>query len=222
MAQAISIDVEHGEFVAIIGASGSGKSTLMNILGLLERPSARRLMFEGRDCSRLSSEEVARVAEPSDRLRVPALPFASSPLGPAQRGASAGVCRRPAPERRRRAERALRPSGCRRRRATPGVPTPAASSSGSRCPGDRRGPALLLRTNRPARWTRPRADGAGSHGRHARRGRALVVVTHRPSDRRPGARIVRLQDGGIVADGRAKVFANAIEAARRKKTRDAA
>jgi len=47
----VSVDVERGDFVAIMGASGSGKSTFMNVLGCLDRPSAGRYLLEGVDVS---------------------------------------------------------------------------------------------------------------------------------------------------------------------------
>ncbi len=53
--------IEHGEFVAIVGASGSGKSTLMNLLGLLDRPSSGQLFFEGRDTTRLGPDAIAAI-----------------------------------------------------------------------------------------------------------------------------------------------------------------
>ena len=57
----VSLRVNAGELVAIMGASGSGKSTLMNLLGCLDRPSAGRYLLQGRDVSHLSRGELARV-----------------------------------------------------------------------------------------------------------------------------------------------------------------
>jgi putative ABC transport system ATP-binding protein len=57
----VSLHVESGEFVAIMGASGSGKSTLMNIIGCLDRPSEGRYVLAGREVSRLSRAQLAEV-----------------------------------------------------------------------------------------------------------------------------------------------------------------
>ncbi len=55
----VDLDIEAGEFVAIMGASGSGKSTLMNILGCLDRPSDGTYLFSGREVAGLSPDELA-------------------------------------------------------------------------------------------------------------------------------------------------------------------
>ena len=57
----ISLDINHGEFVAIVGQSGSGKSTLMNILGCLDVPSNGTYRLSGRNMSRCSPAVQAHV-----------------------------------------------------------------------------------------------------------------------------------------------------------------
>jgi putative ABC transport system ATP-binding protein len=55
----VSIEIGHGEFVALMGSSGSGKSTLMNILGCLDRPTSGRYYLDGEDVSSLSRDALA-------------------------------------------------------------------------------------------------------------------------------------------------------------------
>jgi ABC-type lipoprotein export system ATPase subunit len=57
----VSLRIERGELLAIVGASGSGKSTLMNVLGLLDRPSDGRYLLDGRDVADLGVAELARL-----------------------------------------------------------------------------------------------------------------------------------------------------------------
>ena len=57
----VSIRVDDGEFVAIVGPSGSGKSTLMNIIGCLDRPSAGSYVLAGIDVAGLDDDELARL-----------------------------------------------------------------------------------------------------------------------------------------------------------------
>ena len=57
----VSLSIEKGEFVAIIGQSGSGKSTLMNMLGCLDTPTTGHYYLEGRDVSGLSDNQLSDI-----------------------------------------------------------------------------------------------------------------------------------------------------------------
>ncbi len=56
----INLEVERGDFLAIMGPSGGGKSTLLNILGLLDKPTSGSYIFEERDVTTLNAEELSR------------------------------------------------------------------------------------------------------------------------------------------------------------------
>jgi putative ABC transport system ATP-binding protein len=86
----VSLSIDRGEFVAIVGRSGSGKSTLMSLLGLLERPDSGRYLLNGRNTGDLSEDARAGVRSrqigfvfqlPALLARASALENAELPLG---------------------------------------------------------------------------------------------------------------------------------------------
>lgn len=59
--RSVSLQIDEGEYVAIMGASGSGKSTLMNVIGCLDTPTSGQYVLNGKNVSRLSDDELAEI-----------------------------------------------------------------------------------------------------------------------------------------------------------------
>jgi len=57
----VSLTINEGDFIAIMGASGSGKTTLMNIIGCLDHPTSGKYIIEGTDIATLNRDELARI-----------------------------------------------------------------------------------------------------------------------------------------------------------------
>jgi putative ABC transport system ATP-binding protein len=57
----ISLDIDAGEFIAVVGPSGSGKSTLMHILGCLDQPTSGQYFLDSRDVSQLNDDDLSKV-----------------------------------------------------------------------------------------------------------------------------------------------------------------
>jgi putative ABC transport system ATP-binding protein len=86
----VTLAIEEGAFVAIVGASGGGKTTLMNILGLLDRATSGRYLIRGERLHH-RPRPPRPPAQPEDRLRVPELQPAGAHHRAGERGAAAGL-----------------------------------------------------------------------------------------------------------------------------------
>jgi macrolide transport system ATP-binding/permease protein len=204
----VSLVVERGEFVAIMGSSGSGKSTLMAILGCLDRPTSGAYFFEGVDVAGLSEPELAHLR--SERLgfvfqsfnllaRATALENVALPLFYAASGP---------PLRSQRAERARAALGLLglsdRERNTPGQLSGGQQQRVAIARALINDPSVLL-ADEPT----GNLDTRTSHdimktlqALNRDRGVTIIVITHEADIAAYADRVVTMRDGEIVADER--------------------
>jgi putative ABC transport system ATP-binding protein len=198
----VSLVVERGEWVAVVGPSGSGKSTLMNLLGLLDLPSSGRYVLDGREVSGLRGGELAKA-----RRELIGFVFQSYNLLPRQSARKnvelpmvyAGVR---GAERKRRALEALGKVGLSDRAAH----KPPELSGGqkqrvaiARALVNR--PAILLADEPTGNLDTKSGEGIlNLFGDLSADGTTLVVVTHDMEVAARADRIVEVRDGRIVAE----------------------
>ena len=206
--QGVSLVVERGEFVAIMGSSGSGKSTLMSILGCLDRPTSGNYYFEGIDVAHLSEPELARLR--SERLgfvfqsfnllaRTSAIENVALPLFYAAANRSSGASRA------ERARAALNLLGLGdRERNTPGQLSGGQQQRVAIARALINNPAVLLADeptgNLDTRNSHDIMDTLQSLNRE--RGVTVIVVTHESDIAAYADRIVTMRDGKIISDER--------------------
>ena len=199
----ISMKIEKGEFVAIVGQSGSGKSTCMNIIGCLDVPTAGSYRLNGREVGKMSGNEQAEVRNEmlgfifQQYNLLPKLNLLENVEVPL---IYAGV---PCAERRRRAREALEQVGLGDKLKN----KPSQLSGGQQ---QRVSIARALAGN-PAVILADEPTGAlDSHtGREVlgmlqelhRQGNTVVLITHDNSIAVQAQRIIRLEDGRVVYDG---------------------
>ncbi len=199
----ITMKIEKGEFVAIVGQSGSGKSTCMNIIGCLDVPTAGTYKLNGRDVGRMSRDELAEIRNEllgfifQQYNLLPKLSLMENVEVPL---VYAGV---PRGERRRRAAAALEQVGLGDKLRN----KPNQLSGGQQ----QRVSIARALAGRPAVILADEPTGAlDSHtGREVlkmlqelhRQGNTVVLITHDNSIAVQAQRIIRLEDGRVVYDG---------------------
>jgi putative ABC transport system ATP-binding protein len=200
----VSLTIERGDHVAIMGASGSGKSTLMNILGALDAPTGGRYLLDGEDVSALGDAELADI-----RNRRIGFVFQSFNLIP-RTSAMANVelplayARMPRARRRERARLALAAVGLADR--TDHVPNELSGGQQQRVAIARAivtNPSMVL-ADEPtgALDSRSTAEVLGIFDRLNLQGRTIIVITHEDDVARHAKRVIRLRDGRILSDER--------------------
>ncbi len=198
----VSLDIEEGEYIAIMGPSGSGKSTLMNILGCLDSPSGGSYRLKGREIARLSDDDLAAIRNKeigfvfqtfnllarSDALHNVELPLIYAGIGPK--------------ERKERAVEALTEVGLESRMRH----KPNELSGGQR----QRVAIARALVNRPSIIladeptgnldTKTGNDILGAFEKIHAGGKTVIVVTHEEDVAAHARRVVRLRDGVIESD----------------------
>jgi putative ABC transport system ATP-binding protein len=202
----VSLDVEPGEWVSVIGPSGSGKSTLMNLLGLLDRPTSGSYVLDGREVSGLKGGELARA-----RRELIGFVFQSYNLLPRQSARKnvelplvyAGTR---GPERRKRALAALEQVGLSDRAAH--KPPELSGGQKQRVAIARAlvgRPAMLLADEPTGNLDTKSGEGILElFGDLNAAGVTLIVVTHDPEVARRGDRVVDIRDGLVFADDKSR------------------
>jgi len=198
----VSLRIERGEFVAIMGSSGSGKSTLMNILGCLDAPSAGRYLLDGVDVRDIPEDDLADLRNrkigfvfQSFNLvaRTTALANVELPL------AYAGLGRR---ERRARATAALAAVGMEDRLHH--LPSELSGGQQQRAAVARAvvtDPAIVLADEPTGNLdSHPTQEILGVFARLNAEGRTVVLITHERDVAARARRVVRLSDGRVLSD----------------------
>jgi macrolide transport system ATP-binding/permease protein len=204
----VSVTVERGEFVAIMGSSGSGKSTLMSILGCLDRPTSGHYFFEGLDVALLDEPDLARLR--SERLgfvfqsfnllaRTSAIENVALPLFYAASGPAGAASRT------ERARTALKTVGlAERERNTPGQLSGGQQQRVALARALINEPSLLLADeptgNLDSRTSHEIMQTLTSLNRE--HGVTIVVVTHEPDIAAYTDRVLTMRDGQIISDER--------------------
>ena len=202
--QGVSVTIERGEYLAIMGPSGSGKSTLMNLIGCLDTPSSGQYLLNGRDVGRLDDDELARIRNReigfvfqtfnllarADALHNVALPLIYRGLPESERRARAVAMLREVELEDRMHHRPNELSGGQRQRVA------IARALVTR-------PSLLLADEPTGNLdSKTSLEIMQLFKRLHERGNTIVLVTHEHDIAAHAARVLTLKDGRIATDER--------------------
>lgn len=200
----ISVEIEHGEYVAIMGPSGSGKSTLMHILGCLDTPTEGSYRLNGVDIRGVDEDDLSDL-----RNRYIGFVFQSFNLVPRTRTLAnvalplqyAGLSKA---ERNDRAMRALAWVGLTDR--ADHLPSELSGGQQQRAAVARAlvmNPALILADEPTGNLdSHSTAEVLDVFEHLNRQGRTIVLITHEADIAAHARRVIRLRDGRVVADDR--------------------
>jgi len=198
----VTLDIQAGEFVAVMGPSGSGKSTLMNLLGLLDRPSGGNYWLDGDDVGRLCPDRKAE-------LRNRKLGFVFQSFNLLARSTALENVELPlvysgctSAERRRRAGEALDAVGLAHRRTHWSYQLSGGEQQRVAIARAIVNDPLLILADEPTGALDSRTGLAILALFHElnRTRRAIVLVTHDPQVAQQAGRIVTLHDGRLIGD----------------------
>jgi putative ABC transport system ATP-binding protein len=204
----VSITIQDGEFVAIMGPSGSGKSTLMHIIGCLDTPSDGTYLLDSHDVSKLTDDELADIR--SQKIGFVFQAFNLLPRATVLRNVTlplvyAGISQ---DKRREAAEKALRDSA---------FPEKFWQHHSNQLSGGMMQRVAIARAlvNNPTLILadEPTGNLDSKTGEmvlgtlqtlHSELGRTIVLITHEPYVAEHADRIIHIRDGEIVEDGKVK------------------